>query len=130
MAAELADRFGPIPDPLHNLLYQIRVKVLAQMAAVDGVVTEAGQIRIRVGQLDGIDRFRLQRYLGEAVRVSRTAIWLRKDRGTHEWQIELVQVLEKMRLFERQLARTPGKHPVEDVEPDDALTDEEPAATA
>jgi hypothetical protein len=35
------------------------------------------------------------------VRVSKSAIWLKKDRGTHEWQIELVQVLEKMRLFER-----------------------------
>jgi transcription-repair coupling factor (superfamily II helicase) len=102
MAAELADRFGPIPDPLHNLLYQIRIKSLAQMAAVNAVVTEAGQIRIRIAELGGMDRYHLQRYLGEAVRVSKSAIWLKKDRGTHEWQIELVQVLEKLRLFERQ----------------------------
>jgi transcription-repair coupling factor (superfamily II helicase) len=106
MAAELADRFGPIPDPLHNLLYQLRVKSLAQMAAVNAVVTEAGQIRIRIAELAGMDRYHLQRYLGEAVRVSKSAIWLRKDRGTHEWQIELVQVLEKMRLFERKTAQT------------------------
>ena len=102
MAAELADRFGPIPDPLHNLLYQIRIKALAQMAAVNAVVTEAGQIRIRLDELGGMDRYHLQRYLGESVRVSKTAVWLKKDRGTHEWQIELVQILEKLRLFERQ----------------------------
>lgn len=102
MAAELADRFGPIPDPVHNLLYQIRIKALAQMAAVNAVVTEAGQIRIRLDELAGMDRYHLQRYLGESVRVSKTAVWLKKDRGTHEWQIELVQVLEKLRLFERQ----------------------------
>lgn len=102
MAAELADRFGPIPDPLHNLLYQIRIKALAQMAAVNGVVTEAGQIRIRIDELGGMDRFHLQRYLGEGVRVSKTAVWLKKDRGTHEWQIELVQILERLRLFERE----------------------------
>ncbi len=104
MAAELADRFGPIPDPLHNLLYQIRIKALAQMAAVNAVVTEAGQIRIRLDELGGMDRFHLQRYLGESVRVSKSAVWLRKDRSTHEWQVELVQVLEKLRLFERQTA--------------------------
>ena len=102
MAAELADRFGPIPDPVHNLLYQIRIKALAQMAGVNAVVTEAGQIRIRIDELGGMDRFHLQRYLGDSIRVSKSAIWLKKDRGTHEWQIELVQVLEKFRLFERQ----------------------------
>ncbi|MCW5846038.1 MAG: transcription-repair coupling factor [Anaerolineae bacterium] len=106
MAAELADRFGPIPDPLHNLLYQIRIKALAQMAAVNAVVTEAGQIRIRLDELGGMDRFHLQRYLGESVRVSKSAVWLKKDRGTHEWQVELVQVLEKLRLFERQTSPT------------------------
>ncbi len=101
MAAELADRFGPIPDPVHNLLYQLRAKALGQMAGVNAVITEAGQIRIRIAELGGMDRYRLQRFLGDNVRVSKSAIWLKKDRGTHEWQIELVQVLEKLRLFER-----------------------------
>ena len=118
MAAELADRFGPIPDPLHNLLYQIRIKALAQMAAVLAVVTEAGQIRIRINELAGMDRFHLQRYLGEAVRVSKSAIWLKKDRGTHEWQIELVQVLEKLRLFERESPPRGGTTPAEEREPE------------
>jgi transcription-repair coupling factor (superfamily II helicase) len=107
MAAELADRFGPIPDPLHNLLYQLRAKALGQMAGVNAVVTEAGQIRIRITELGGMDRYHLQRFLGEGVRVSKSAVWLKKDRGTHEWQIELVQVLEKLRLFERKAAPDP-----------------------
>jgi transcription-repair coupling factor (superfamily II helicase) len=102
MAAELADRFGPIPDPVHNLLYQLRSKALAQMALVSAVVTEAGQIKIQVGELEGLDRYHLQRYLGSPVRVSRKAVWLKRDMGTHEWQVELVQVLEKLRSFERQ----------------------------
>jgi transcription-repair coupling factor (superfamily II helicase) len=110
MAAELADRFGPIPDPLHNLLYQLRVKALAQMAAgtagVQGIVTESGQIRIRMTELEGLDRYHLQRYLGEATRVSKSAVWLKQVRGTHEWQIELVQVLEKLRLFQRKAIPT------------------------
>ena len=94
-------------DPLHNLLYQLRAKALGQMAGVNAVVTEAGQIRIRIAELGGMDRYHLQRYLGEGVRVSKSAVWLKKDRGTHEWQIELVQVLEKLRLFERKAAPGP-----------------------
>lgn len=100
MAEELADRFGPIPDPVHNLLYQLRIKVLAEGAKVTAVTIEAGQIKIRVPDLENIDRFRLQRYLGETVRVSRKAIWMPRNLSTHEWQIELVQVLERLASFD------------------------------
>lgn len=100
MADELADRFGPIPDPVHNLLYQLRVKVLAERAGVTAVTTEAGQIKIRLPDLENIDRYRLQRYLGENARVSRKAIWMQRGLSTHEWQVELVQVLERLASFE------------------------------
>jgi hypothetical protein len=43
----------------------------------------------------------LQRYLGETVRVSTKAIWMKRELSTHEWQIELVQVLERLQGFER-----------------------------
>jgi transcription-repair coupling factor (superfamily II helicase) len=101
MAAELADRFGPIPDPIHHLLYQLRIKALAERAQVTAVTTEAGQIKIRLFDLEGIDRFRLQRFLGELVRVSRKAIWMPRDLSTKEWQVSLVQVLERLASFER-----------------------------
>lgn len=101
MAEELADRFGAIPDPVHNLLYQLRVKVLAERAQVTAVTTEAGQIKIRLLDLEGIDRFRLQRFLGESVRVSRKAIWMPRELSTKEWQVTLVQVLERLASFER-----------------------------
>ncbi len=105
MAAELADRFGPIPDPVHNLLYQLRIKVLAEAATVTAVTTEAGQIKIRVPDLENIDRFRLQRYLGENARVSKKAIWMPRGMSTNEWQIELVQLLERLAAFDPQNLR-------------------------
>ncbi len=101
MAEELADRFGPIPDPVHNLLYQLRIKALAKRAQVTAVTTEAGQIKIRLADLESMDRFRLQRYLGESVRVSRKAIWMPREMPTNEWQVTLVQVLERLETFER-----------------------------
>jgi len=102
MAAELADRFGPIPDPVHNLLFQLRIKVLAERARITAVVTEAGQIKIRLAGLEQMDRFRLQRYLGEQVRVSKTAVWMPRELSTHEWQIELVQTLERLADMDRE----------------------------
>jgi transcription-repair coupling factor (superfamily II helicase) len=101
MAEELADRFGPIPDPVHNLLYQLRVKSLSLKAGIKAVITEAGQIRIRLPQNLALQSYRLQRFLGQAVRVSKTAIWMPRDVATHQWQVELVQVLEKLRTVER-----------------------------
>ena len=101
MAEELADRFGPIPDPLNNLLYQLRVKTLALIAGVPAVMTEAGQIKIRLPEQVGMDRYRLQRYLDSVVRVSKTAIWLSRGLSTNEWQVVLVQVLEKLRVVLR-----------------------------
>lgn len=109
MAVELADRFGPIPDPVHNLLYQLRIKALAQRARVTAVVTEAGQVKIRLPELENLDRFRLQRYLGESVRVSRKAIWMQRDMPTHEWRVALVQVLERLEGFDWESMRAAGE---------------------
>ncbi|MFN2104566.1 MAG: transcription-repair coupling factor, partial [Candidatus Promineifilaceae bacterium] len=96
MAEELADRFGEIPDPVNNLLYQLRVKSLALKAGVPAVVTEAGQVKIRIAEDSKLDRYHVQRFLGNEVRVSKTAVWLPREMSTHEWQVVLVQTLEKL----------------------------------
>lgn len=106
MAAELLDRFGPIPDPLENLLYQLRVKLLALEAGVTSVTTEARQIRIQIPQQGQINPMRLQRFIHhEKVRVSRRGVWLMRDMPTREWQIALVQVLEKLQQFRKENQR-------------------------
>jgi len=99
MAEELADRFGPIPDPVDNLLYQLRVKVLAMRAGVASITVESGQIRLRVPGLEQAPRYRLQRYLGNGVRVSKKAIWFGRDLSTGEWKVALVRVLERLESY-------------------------------
>jgi hypothetical protein len=85
-----------------NLLYQLRIKSLAMKAGVSAVTTESGQIQIRLPEEGMSNRLHLQRYLGQKVRVSRKAIWLRRDLPTHEWQVVLVQVLEKLQTLWRE----------------------------
>ncbi|MBN1314505.1 MAG: transcription-repair coupling factor [Anaerolineales bacterium] len=97
MAVELTDRFGPIPDPVDNLLFQIRIKLLASKAGVEAITTIDGQLCIRKDGLEQIDRMALQRYLASNVRVSKKAIWHRPgDDQSLPWKVTLVQTLERL----------------------------------
>ena len=101
MGEELQDRFGPIPAPIENLLYQLRIKLLAHTAAkINSISSENGQIKIR-SDLENIDAASLQHYLGNTVRVGKTAIWLTPNLHTNAWQTQLVQVLERFTLWSK-----------------------------
>jgi transcription-repair coupling factor (superfamily II helicase) len=94
-AEEMADRFGDIPDEVDNLLYQLRLKVLAGAAKVESISVEDGKLAIRCLRLEQVNRPGLQRRLGRGVRVSRRAVWVPlADVSPAEWRVQLVQVLE------------------------------------
>jgi transcription-repair coupling factor (superfamily II helicase) len=95
MRAELLDRFGTLPTELEDLLYQLRVKLLAQAANVLAIVVEASQIALKLPYLGEIDRAALQHYLENEVRVSRVAIWLPND-DAGKWRTRLLNVLQRL----------------------------------
>lgn len=105
MRAELRDRFGDLPPELDDLLYQLRVKLIAQAANVLSITVEASQIALKVPYLGEIDRTALQRYLGNDVRVSRVAIWLPKD-ADNAWRARLLDVLQRLQLTKHGRLRT------------------------
>jgi transcription-repair coupling factor (superfamily II helicase) len=47
VAREFQDRFGPLPEPVENLLYIVKIKVLATQAEVSSVSTQGRQIVIK-----------------------------------------------------------------------------------
>ena len=95
---ELAERFGKLPDPVSNLMYQLRVKIFAGRAGITSIFTEGGQVRIKMN-LEKVDRWRLQKFLGDSQRVSKTAIWLTPDLATNVLRVRLVQILERLAQF-------------------------------
>jgi transcription-repair coupling factor (superfamily II helicase) len=95
VAAELADRFGPLPLPVENLLYQLRVKILAGLAGVSGIGTENGQIVITAPGLSELDQAYLASQLGPDTRTSKSRIWLGRIRDAG-WQERLVQALRAL----------------------------------
>ena len=97
LAEELADRFGPLPQEVVNLLYQVRIKVLALRAHVTAIGRDGDQLVLKSDALETIDRVRLQGRIGDAARVARRAVWMPLGNlDEAEWQATLERVLRAM----------------------------------
>ncbi len=96
MAKELEDRFGDLPEPLTNLLYQLKLKILAIEAGIKAIITEMGQIIIRADSLQEIDRAGLQRRLSPAAKVTPRQLSLPLHPKVEVWQAELEKTLRLM----------------------------------
>jgi transcription-repair coupling factor (superfamily II helicase) len=89
---ECGDRFGPPPVELQNLLFQLRVKILAAAAQLSSVTTENGQLLLqhpdpesRFGSLD----------LDPDARRSRRGLWLGRLTDP-DWQNRLIRFLRTL----------------------------------
>jgi transcription-repair coupling factor (superfamily II helicase) len=96
MAKELEDRFGDLPEPVANLLYQLRLKILAVEAGIKAIITEMGQIIVRADTLQEIDRAGLQRRLSQAAKITPRQLSLPLHPKTEVWQAELEKTLRLM----------------------------------
>lgn len=93
MSKEMKDRFGDLPEPVANLLYQLKLKIMAQDAGVKSIVTEVGQIIIRADTLQNVDRAGLERRLGSAAKVTPRQASLPLHPKPEVWQAELERAL-------------------------------------
>ncbi len=96
MERELTDRFGPPPSDVQNLLFQLRLKVMARDAGVSSISVENSRLVLRSARGDYPDRGELKLMLGGRVAVGRREIWLPMEHG---WKKELVTVLNKLQRF-------------------------------
>ncbi len=94
MQGEFTDRFGPPPEPVRNLLYQMKVKLLSEKASVVSVSGESGQIVLRFPALpEGVAQRTLP-YLGADVRSGKNALWMQSS--LPDWRERLVEVLRQL----------------------------------
>jgi transcription-repair coupling factor (superfamily II helicase) len=71
---EYTDRFGKPPIEVHNLLYAVRIKVLAARAHIESITTEEGYIILRRFQGAPFNAQRFVQSLTNGVTVGRTQI--------------------------------------------------------
>jgi transcription-repair coupling factor (superfamily II helicase) len=107
MKQELEDRFGPLPEEALDLLFQLRLKVLALAAGVDTIAIDSDQIVVRYGELSQVDRQSVSRKLGGQARLGRHQAWLELD-GGGRWRETLVQTLEVLSAARQQHVLTPA----------------------
>jgi transcription-repair coupling factor (superfamily II helicase) len=105
LAQELEDRFGPpsiapkerrtgaLPDEVRNLLYALKIKLLATQAKLESVSTEDGQIVLRVFQGMQFDRSKLAPLLKEGIRIGVTQLRIPVRKG---WQGLLEEVVRRV----------------------------------
>ncbi len=92
LAEEFKDRFGSPPETVLNLLFQFKVKLLAELAGLASVGAESGQIVLRYpegGLPDNLPP------LGPGIRVGKVALWIAQT-GRSGWQELLLEALEKL----------------------------------
>lgn len=100
LRAEFCDRFGPVPDPLENLFFQIRVKILAERIGLAAVVKEGSSIVLRYPALPAGVETRGLEDIGPGVRAGKNAYWLTGlDWTDGEWRESVLARMERVAAF-------------------------------
>jgi transcription-repair coupling factor (superfamily II helicase) len=98
MARELQDRFGPLPEPVENLLYIVKIKALAMQAEVNSISTQGRHIVIKPQTVDSPLNVRgvrgvVSKYPDGAVRIGPTQIKLDTRLLGARWKAVLEEIL-------------------------------------
>jgi transcription-repair coupling factor (superfamily II helicase) len=98
MAREFKDRFGLLPEPVENLLYIVKIKVLAARAEISSVSTQGRQIVIKPQTVNpplkiGGARGVMSKYLDAAVKIGTTQIKLDTRLLEGRWTEVLEEIL-------------------------------------
>jgi len=94
---EFVDRFGPLPEQVQNLFFQIKIKLLAAAAGLASVGFERKQIICRFPPLPASIKTRDLPELGFPILVGKNAYRIQVgDPGNENWQEPLLKALYKM----------------------------------
>ena len=101
---EMADRFGPLPAQVVNLMYVARLKVRARRAGVGSIARENGHIVFRLHDDVGGAAPALRKLLGREVRVGHTQLRLDLGKLRDGWEDPLMEMAERLAVFKERLA--------------------------
>jgi transcription-repair coupling factor (superfamily II helicase) len=95
---EFEDRFGPLPESVRNLIFQIKVKLLAALGGLASVGFEGTQLVLRYPPLpDGIPSRSLPD-IGKGITAGKNAYRIHfRDSNQGPWQEILINILYKVR---------------------------------
>lgn len=92
LSEEFNDRFGPLPESVKNLFFQLKIKLLAERAGLATITVENGQLSLRFPEGSLPENLPS---LGANVRLGKIAIWLPYT-NQEDWAEHLMLVLQKL----------------------------------
>jgi transcription-repair coupling factor (superfamily II helicase) len=95
LLGEFADRFGLPPGEVEELLYQLKVKLLAEQAGLISVFSEGNQIVLKYPALPEDAPPRAIQYAAPDLRVSKNAVRILRS-SEMDWRPRLLEVLEAL----------------------------------
>ncbi len=106
---ELRDRFGPLPQAARNLVFQLRLKLLAMRANVVAILSDDSYITVRTPLIRQLNATLLRLRLGDDVLIGREQIRFPRAKTADAWKARLVRTLEH--LAEMAALRTASAEP-------------------
>ena len=100
LSVELRERFGKLPAEVYNLLYSVRIRILARNARVESVVRRNDQVTMKLRDPAGGASLALQKALGHGVKVGHQQLHLPVVGGDVPWGQALITVLEELDVFQ------------------------------
>ena len=102
---ELRDRFGPVPEPVKNLLAQADIKLLAERAQVSTVVLRGDRLTVKGAQRILFDRVALYKRFGMTSRIDDNILRVDASALEPDWLHAIRDILvDTAALRERQTA--------------------------
>ena len=94
MEQELADRFGKLPSAARNLIWVVRLRLLANAAGVGGIQAENDKFVIRLLPGRELDRDAVGRRLPAGTAVTAHQVRLSREALGEGWREGLVRALD------------------------------------
>jgi transcription-repair coupling factor (superfamily II helicase) len=93
LAIEMTDRFGQLPEPVENLLYLMRVRILADEAGVPSISGNAAELTLALALPLAVGAAQQLEGAFPQVRARGTRIWLPT---TPQWRKALIALLQHL----------------------------------
>ena len=91
LSSEFTDRFGPLPPEIQNLIFQIRIKILAERIGLNAVVKEGEDIVLRFPPLPASVERRNLPMISRRIRINKNAYRISGiDWISDEWEEDLI----------------------------------------
>jgi transcription-repair coupling factor (superfamily II helicase) len=96
LAREFKDRFGVLPKEVKDLLYVVKIKLLATRVGIESIFTEEGQVVLRLFEGIRFDKEKLEPTLRDGMKLGLTQLRLDLKHLGKVWQKILEEVIKRM----------------------------------